>query len=43
MSCQHIVFPVDNDRIDESKLTKGRAKFQDLFLVVRSGVIGIGY
>ena len=41
MSSQHIVFPIDNDWIDKSKLTKGRAKFQDLFLVVRSGVVGI--
>ena len=43
MSSQHIVFPVDNHRIHKSKLTQRRAKLQDLFLVVRAGVIGIGY
>ena len=43
MSSQHIVFPVDNHRIHKAKLTQGRTKLQDLFLVVRSGIIRIGY
>ena len=40
---EDVIFLVDNDRIDKSKFTQGRTEFQDLFLIVRSGVVCIGY